>query len=282
MESSMEKNDRINEVIESAVSQAADVSSDSGDAGTPPESPPADSKSAKRKAGWLVRDLFEWGEVLVSAVVIIVVVFTFMVRVTSVDGSSMNPTLFHQDQMLVTNFFYTPSRGDIVVVHAPDLFCSDKGGMGKDVIKRIIAVAGDTVRIDAYNSSDGRGIVYLNGEPLAFTDMDGNVVGFIDEDDRYTNFRENDYMVRGYTRARVLLEETIPAGHVFVLGDNRTNSVDSRLMVNGGHSQGAMGLVNVNHIAGRAFFRVAGCGGCDDARCDSPWSSAFDALGFVA
>jgi signal peptidase I len=198
-------------------------------------------KAKKRKAGWLVRDVFEWGETLVSAVIIIVVVFTFVMRVTSVDGGSMMPTLHNKDQMLVTNLFYTPKLGDIVVIYAPNLYCEDKRAMGKDIIKRIIGLEGDTIRIGTHIDGDGR--VYRNGEPLSLP-------GELEEDGYFINSPT-------YVHGVEPLEITIPEGKVFVLGDNRGSSVDSRYidMVN---RQGTVGLVDVNHVAGKAFFRVIG------------------------
>jgi signal peptidase I len=193
------------------------------------------SKKSK-KQGWLVRDVFDWGETVVSAVVIIVVVFTFVMRITSVDGASMNPTLANDDQLLVTNFFYTPSRGDIVVIFAPDLYCDTKRESGKDIIKRVVAVGGDRVQID------DTGVVYVNESPLDVVEVGGELY-------------ENGYLINGMTYALPPIDVTVPRGHVFVLGDNRGNSMDSRIMPDDRSS--SVGFVDVNHIAGKAFFRIA-------------------------
>jgi signal peptidase I len=223
---------------------------------TPPEeaAPPAPDENVKkeRKVGWLVRDLFEWGETLVSAVVIIVVIFTFFVRVTSVDGLSMQPTLQDKDQMLVTNFFYTPKVNDIVVVYAPKL-PNDYGRFGKDIIKRVIGVEGDHIRIEA--AGFGEGIVYRNGDPLEIIQTPE---GFLEN---------GHYLISAPTvsQKQTLIDITIPPGHVFVLGDNRINSTDSRCE--------SVGLVDVNHVAGRAFMRVAGSA--------DVWGTFYNAFGFV-
>jgi len=221
---------------------------------------------ATRKAGWLIRDLFEWGETLVSAVIVIVFVFTFAVRVTSVDGGSMMPTLFDGDQMLVTNICttYKPKHNDIVVLYAPNLY--DNGKPGKDIIKRVIGVEGDKIRIDPY---EGR--VYRNGEVLPLEELDGHFV----EDGHLINNLTID--LGGLIDRDGLPEEvTVPDGHIFVLGDNRGSSVDSRTTKYRAESMGYNGyvdMVNVNHVAGKAFFRVAG-----DSKV---WGSFSESFGFV-
>ncbi|MCL1904107.1 MAG: signal peptidase I [Oscillospiraceae bacterium] len=223
-----------------------------------------DNKAAvnQRKGGWFIRDVFDWGETVVSALIIIVVVFTFIMRVTSVDGGSMMPTLQNKDQILVTNFFYTPKHNDIVVIYAPNLYNDEKAEKGlespygKDIIKRVIGVAGDTVRIETH--ADGDGMVYLNGEPI--TDLDK-----LFEETHYINSPT-------YVNGNQPLEITVPDGYVFVLGDNRGNSVDSRY-IDMTTRQGAVGLVDINHIAGKAFFRVAGD--------KEVWGSFWNAFGRV-
>jgi signal peptidase I len=203
-----------------------------------PEPPPevdetTEAIKAERRTGWFIRDLFEWGETLVSAVIIIVVIFTFFVRVTSVDGLSMQPTLRDEDQMLVTNFFYTPARNDIVVIYAPYL------EQGKDIIKRIVGIEGDIIEIKAANYfEENSGYVYRNGEQLTLIE---NIDGLFEDDHPIGG--------RTFSQRNVDLRVEVPPGYVFVLGDNRGNSTDSRC--------DSVGLVNINYIAGKAFFRVA-------------------------
>jgi signal peptidase I len=156
--------------------------------------------------------------------VIFITLFTFVVRTTAVDGTSMLPTLKHDDDMLVINFFYTPNPGDVVVLYAPNLYDSNNNGYGKNVIKRVIGVENDVILIERET-----GLVYRNGEAL-----DPIEYGVLTDSNRH-----DDLLV------------TVPKGHIFVLGDNRSRggSTDSRCS--------SIGLVDVNYVYGRAFFRWA-------------------------
>lgn len=165
----------------------------------------ADSKN-KRIAG-----VYDWVEAAVFSLIVIVLLFTFLCRIVRVDGTSMADTLSHNDRMLLFNVNYEPERGDIVVIVRED---------DEPLIKRVIAVAGDTVSIDEYNNQ-----VIVNGEAL-----------------------KEDY-AKGKTVARDFIgEQTVPEGCLFVLGDNRTVSHDSR--------SEAIGFVSENDVLGEAVFRI--------------------------
>ncbi|MCL2634751.1 MAG: signal peptidase I [Oscillospiraceae bacterium] len=193
-------------------------------------------KSVK-KSGWFFRDAFEWLESILTALLAIILIFTFIIRLTSVDGDSMLPTLHDEDNLLVTNFFYTPKHNDIVVIYADKLYDHTKGEHGKPIIKRVIGIPGDKIRFDTEN-----GRIYRNDILLEIGTIDGQLY-------------EDGHMINSLTMSSYDLSSTVivPAGHVLVLGDNRGNSVDSRNM----NSHQYVGLVDENFIVGRAFFRIS-------------------------
>jgi signal peptidase I len=156
--------------------------------------------------------------------VVVIIVFTFVVRTSAVEGTSMLPTLEHEDELLVVSFFYTPRHDDIIVAHAPNLYDHKRQRQGKDVIKRVIGLEGDVILIEKET-----GLVYRNGAAL-----DAIEEGVLTDSNRQSD-----------------LEVTVPAGFVFVLGDNRHRhgSADSRC--------DSIGLIDVNYIVGRAFFRLS-------------------------
>ena len=138
--------------------------------------------------------LIEWYEALVSALAVMVLLFSFFFRIIQVDGGSMNPTLWDGDKLIVWGAGYVPQRGDVVIV-------DDYTSYGRPLVKRIIAMGGDTVAID-YDE----GTVTVNGETL-----------------------EEPYIAEptflGYD---VTFPYTVPEGQLFLMGDNRNASLDSR------------------------------------------------------
>lgn len=169
-------------------------------------------------------DALEWVGSLVYAVLAVLVLNLFFFRSITVQGGSMENTLEGEDKVIATNFLYTPQRGDIVVVQADKIQNYTTKLYGEPIIKRVIALEGDTVSFDF-----DKGEVYLNGELL-----------------------EEDYIAEPTLNpeGRVSgVEYVVPEHCVFVMGDNRNVSLDSR-------SESSLGFVDVDLIMGKAFFRV--------------------------
>ena len=168
--------------------------------------------------------LYEWIEAAVVSLVCVALVYCFLFRVVGVDGESMQMTLMDQDRLLLTSGYEQVTRGDIVVISRelkPDVTAADGGGktvMLEPLIKRVIAVGGDTLSIE-----DGQ--VYLNGEVLS---------------EPYLNQTTPAFELSGTV--------TVPEGHVFVMGDNRWDSHDSRW--------NDIGFVEVGDIVGKVFWRI--------------------------
>lgn len=162
-------------------------------------------------------DLFFWLQALVMALVPLILLFTFVGRIITVDGSSMYPTLHHKDVLLLRSIAYTPEAGDIVV-----LTKDFSGYTDQPIVKRVVATGGQTVRIDYEESK-----VYVDGVAL---------------DEPYLN---EAVMLR--PGGNLSIEElTVPEGSVFVLGDNRNDSSDSR------HVE--LGAIDNRYILGEAIM----------------------------
>ena len=165
-------------------------------------------------------NLYYWLQTLVVAVVAIVLVFTFAGRITRVEGDSMLGTLHNGDLLLLRSIGYTPQPGDIVVLNKTTPETTALLG-GDAIVKRVIAVGGQTVYID-YNTST----VYVDGEPL---------------DEPYVN---EDYLYEHSGPYSGQLPFVVPEGEIFVMGDNRNHSTDSR------HPM--VGTIDVDYVLGRA------------------------------
>jgi len=168
----------------------------------------------------LIKGCYEQAENLVSAMVAIAVIFLFLARVAGVHGDSMLPTLHEKDWLVVTSFPTQPERGQIVIIsprvnahHAP-------------LVKRVIAVGGDEVDLRG-------GGVYVNG-----------------------NLQEELYLPEGtdtepapwHQSGELVYPAVVPEGSLFVMGDNRGASSDSRFE--------AVGFVSEHDIFGRVLFRA--------------------------
>ncbi len=171
-------------------------------------------KQETKKKPDRVREALEWCEVIVSAVVAVVFLFSFVVRTSQVDGKSMLPTLVHGDVLLISRTLTNFEYGDIVISTKPNYH-------DQPYVKRVIATEGQTVNIDFI-----RGIVYVDGIAL---------------DEPYT-FEPT------YDDYDVEFPVTVPEGCVFLMGDNRNNSLDSR--------SSEVGMVDERYILGKAYWRV--------------------------
>ena len=161
------------------------------------------------------RDLYEWVQSLVGSVLVVVAIFTFVIRMMGVDGHSMLNTLQHGDRLLVVNsmLYHDYKYGDIVILRKNGVFDDDP------IVKRVIATGGQTVDIDF-----GEGVVYVDGEAL-----------------------EEDYIREPtYTAEGTEFPLTVPEGSIFVMGDNRNGSSDSR--------DYRLGTVDTRYVIGKAAF----------------------------
>ena len=180
-----------------------------------PEDEKPQDETPKKETG-LTYSLYYWLQTLVLAVVAIVLVFTFVGRVTRVVGSSMLNTLHDGDLLLVQSLCYTPQSGDIVVLNKT----SADFLQGEAIVKRIIATSGQQVDID-YST----GTVYVDGMPL-------------DEPYIREAMMPPDDLFMAQTSFYV------PEGSIFVMGDNRNASTDSRDI--------RLGFIDEDYILGKA------------------------------
>ncbi|MDZ5474361.1 signal peptidase I [Bacillus sp. 31A1R] len=149
-------------------------------------------------------EFWEWTKALIIAVLLAAVIRYFLFAPIVVDGESMMPTLQHKDRMIVNKFSYTigkPDRFDIIVFHAPE---------NKDYIKRVIGLPGD--RIEYKNDT-----LYVNGKAYKEPYLD-----------KYKEQVIDGPLTESFTLMEITGQETVPEGHLFVMGDNRRYSKDSR------------------------------------------------------
>ena len=169
------------------------------------------------------RGIYDFVAMLAGSVAAVILIFTLLFRLSSVDGSSMINTLHHGDRLIVSAIVSEPEYGDIVAVQKTE-------GYSLPLVKRVIATGGETVIFDF---SDWK---------VSVKDKNGNIREL---DEYYVN------RVSGAMRREdvpMSNEVYVPEGYIFVMGDNRNGSTDSR--------SSRIGLISVHEVMGKAVFRI--------------------------
>lgn len=157
-------------------------------------------------------ELFEWVETFLLPAIFVILISAFVARFVVVSGSSMEPTVYDGHSLVASKLFYTPKAGDVVVIINPQ-------DTSMPLIKRIVAVEGQTLDINRET-----GVISVDGRPLQEP--------YIQEPNAYVGPLE--YPL------------TIPQGQVFVMGDNRNHSTDSR----------DLGPIPLHYLVGRVYVRL--------------------------
>ncbi len=155
--------------------------------------------------------VFDWTKSVIIALFTIIILLTFFFRIVDVDGPSMNTTLSDGQKLFVTSLFYKPVDGDIVII-------SHGQHLDEPIVKRVIATEGQTFKIDFKKKK-----VYVDGKEL-----------------------NEPYVSSELVQGDAEIPSIIPKGKIFVMGDNRKISLDSRY--------NRVGLIDVDDVIGKAQF----------------------------
>ena len=189
------------------------------------------SNQAERQSGKktpLIHSVYDFVELFVIAICIVFVIFTFAIRLCRVNGPSMENTLYDSEMLLISDLFYTPEQGDIIVFHQTS---ETNSRYNELIVKRVIATEGQFVKV----VSDG---VYVSDDDA------------FDEDERLDEstyaYMDVGHMLNYYNALDKTFE--VPEGCLFVLGDNRNHSADSR--------DPDIGFVDTRRVVGKVILRL--------------------------
>ncbi len=178
-------------------------------------------------------ELFDWLDVITIAFAVVILLFSVFFRVATIEGNSMRNTFHNGEKVVISKLGYTPKYGDVVVISRNYLSEHNKTEHdSQPIIKRVIATENQTVSIDFEE-----GVVYVDNQPLS---------------EPYTATPTNNTV--DINQAKQLEKGvTVPKGCVFVLGDNRNDSLDSRSSAMGNLGNG---MINEDFIIGKVFLRI--------------------------
>jgi signal peptidase I len=180
----------------------------------PEPTPELDAPAPRKKEAPVRMEVYDWIQCIVSTILCTILIFMFVGRQIGVDGSSMFPTLHDTDRVVMSNLFYTPKNKDIIIIKT-DTFGDTP------IVKRVIAVGGQTVSIN-FDTHE----VFVDGEL---------------QNEPYINeltASKEDFNYSGGL--------PVPEGFLFVMGDNRNNSTDSR--------SNQVGLIDTRNVLGKVLF----------------------------
>ena len=193
------------------------------------ENKPSGEKCNCKKLAF-ASSLYDYAEIFALSIIAVIVVFSFCIRLCRVDGHSMRQTLEDGERIIASDIFYTPKQGDIVVFHLVN------DSFKRPLVKRVIATEGQSVEI---NFTDKK--IYVDGvlyeDEHAYYDG-GRYVLKVDFDTSHMTNEDG----------KVYYRATVPEGKIFVLGDNRNNSTDSRCV--------SVGFVDEDCVLGKAVLRL--------------------------
>lgn len=185
--------------------------------------------SEKEKKSF-TKSFLEQLELIVIFFAIMVLVFTFVCKTCKVVGESMRETLQNGETVLIWSLFYSPGYGDVVVIH-------DNKALNEPIVKRVIGLPGDKIRVEHTSDSMKTTITHADGSVTVLDSANEDYVRYVDEVDEYEAWRH-------YSEDETYV---VNDGEVFVMGDNRLNSRDSR----------ELGAYSSNQILGKVVFRIA-------------------------
>ena len=173
-----------------------------------------ETKENSKKSDKNLESIYEMASVVVSAILTVGIIFTFLFKISTVSGESMENTLYNGDKLIISAITQNVKYGDVVVVSQPN-------GYEKVLIKRVIAVGGQTVW---FNEETNK--VVVDGKELSEP--------YIKEEMEFLLSMTNLYRV--------------PEGKIFVMGDNRNDSADSRSEL--------IGMIDERYVVGKVIYRI--------------------------